>query len=86
MRPRTPERPLAVGLLVLLGALTAIGPLSLDAYLPAFPAIADELGVGPVEVQLSLTACLVGLAAGQLVAGPVSDAIGRRLPLVVGAA
>jgi DHA1 family bicyclomycin/chloramphenicol resistance-like MFS transporter len=86
MRARSPERPLAVGILVLLGALTAIGPLSLDAYLPALPDIARELAVGPVQVQLSLTACLVGIAAGQLVAGPVSDAVGRRLPLVLGAA
>jgi DHA1 family bicyclomycin/chloramphenicol resistance-like MFS transporter len=86
MRARSPERPLAAGILVLLGALTAIGPLSLDAYLPAFPEIARELGVGPVQVQFSLTACLVGIAVGQLVAGPVSDAVGRRLPLVLGAA
>ena len=79
-------RPLALSIVLVLGALTAIGPLSLDAYLPAFPAIATELGVGPAEVQLSLTACLVGIALGQLVAGPVSDSVGRRLPLVIGAA
>lgn len=79
-------RPLPLGIIVILGALTAIGPLSLDAYLPAFPDIARELGVGQAQVQLSLTACLVGIAVGQLVAGPVSDAAGRRLPLVLGAA
>jgi MFS transporter, DHA1 family, multidrug resistance protein len=79
-------RPLALSIIIVLGALTAIGPLSLDAYLPAFPAIATELGVGATEVQISLTACLVGIALGQLVAGPVSDSIGRRFPLVIGAA
>jgi DHA1 family bicyclomycin/chloramphenicol resistance-like MFS transporter len=79
------SRPLPFAIIVVLGALTGVGALSLDAYLPAFPAIAIEFDVARAGVQLSLTACLVGFAAGQLVAGPVSDAVGRRLPLVIGA-
>jgi DHA1 family bicyclomycin/chloramphenicol resistance-like MFS transporter len=71
-------------LVLVLGALTAVGPLSGDAYLPAFPSIAADLGAGQVDVQLTLTASLVGLAVGQLVAGPVSDRYGRRRLLLVG--
>ena len=71
-------------LLLLLGALTAVGPLSLDLYLPAFPTLARDFGVTASRVQLSLTACLIGLAAGQLVAGPLSDRWGRRRPVIVG--
>ncbi|MBI4941820.1 MAG: multidrug effflux MFS transporter [Actinobacteria bacterium] len=67
-----------------LGAATALGPLSIDLYLPAFPELARELGASEAAVQLTLTACVVGLALGQLVAGPVSDAVGRRVPIAVG--
>ncbi|MDR6417607.1 multidrug effflux MFS transporter [Pseudarthrobacter sulfonivorans] len=67
-----------------LGVLTAVGPFSLDTYLPAFPAIASDLQAGPEAVQLSLTACLVGLAFGQLLVGPLGDRIGRRTPLLLG--
>ncbi len=73
-------------LVVMLGCLTAVGPLSLDMYLPAFPQIAADLGVGASQVQLSLTACLVGLAIGQVVTGPLSDRWGRRRPILVGVA
>ncbi|SBT44102.1 multidrug effflux MFS transporter [Micromonospora auratinigra] len=73
-----------VTLLVLLGTLTAIGPLSLDMYLPAFPAMTRELGADQAQIQLSLTTCLVGLALGQLVTGPLSDRWGRRRPVLVG--
>jgi DHA1 family bicyclomycin/chloramphenicol resistance-like MFS transporter len=75
----------STALVVVLGALTAIGPLSGDAYLPAFPAIADDLGVRQVDVQLTLTASLLGLSIGQLLAGPLSDRHGRRAPLLLGA-
>jgi DHA1 family bicyclomycin/chloramphenicol resistance-like MFS transporter len=67
-----------------LGVLTTVGPFSLDTYLPAFPAIAANLKTGPQSVQLSLTACLVGLALGQLLVGPWGDRIGRRKPLLMG--
>jgi DHA1 family bicyclomycin/chloramphenicol resistance-like MFS transporter len=70
----------------MLGLVTAIGPLSLDMYLPAFPGIADDLGVPAAQVQLSLTTCLIGLALGQLICGPLSDRWGRRRPVIVGVA
>ncbi|OBZ14896.1 Bcr/CflA family drug resistance efflux transporter [Bacillus sp. FJAT-27264] len=69
---------------LILGALTAFGPLSLDMYLPSLPDLAKDLHSSPSLAQLSLTACLVGLAVGQLVAGPLSDVRGRRMPLIVG--
>lgn len=72
--------------LILLGALTAVGPIALDLYLSAFPQIAAELGTTPTQVQLTLTACMVGLAVGQLVSGIASDALGRKRPLLVGMA
>jgi len=73
-------------LVVMLGLITAIGPLSLDMYLPAFPALSADLGVPDAQVQLSLTTCLIGLAVGQLVCGPLSDRWGRRRPLIIGVA
>lgn len=69
---------------VVLGGLTMFGPLSLDLYLPALPELADDLNASASAAQLSITACLVGLALGQLVAGPLSDRFGRKRPLVVG--
>ncbi|GAA0351894.1 Bcr/CflA family multidrug efflux MFS transporter [Actinoallomurus spadix] len=71
-------------LALILGALSAIGPLSIDMYLPALPKLTHDLSAGPSLVQLTLTACLVGLAVGQVVAGPLSDAWGRRRPLLAG--
>lgn len=73
-------------LLLILGALSAIGPLSIDMYLPALPAITSEMLSAPAQVQLTLTACLIGVSVGQVIAGPVSDVRGRRVPLVVGVA
>jgi DHA1 family bicyclomycin/chloramphenicol resistance-like MFS transporter len=73
-------------LFVLLGGLTAFGPLSIDMYLPALPAIGRDLAASESVIQLTLTACLIGLAIGQVVAGPVSDALGRRRPLLIGVA
>ncbi|HEX4811349.1 MAG TPA: multidrug effflux MFS transporter [Nonomuraea sp.] len=73
-------------LLLLLGALSAIGPLSIDMYLPSLPAIASEMLSAPAQVQLTLTACLAGISVGQVIAGPVSDVRGRRVPLIVGVA
>jgi DHA1 family bicyclomycin/chloramphenicol resistance-like MFS transporter len=73
-----------VRLVVILGSLSAFAPLSIDMYLPAFPSLAANLHAGPSAVQLTLTACLIGLATGQLVVGPLSDTLGRRGPLLVG--
>ncbi len=70
----------------MLGALSAFGPLSVDMYLSSLPAMASEFHSGAAEVQLTLTACVVGLGIGQLVAGPLSDTYGRRRPLLVGLA
>ena len=73
-----------LGLLAVLGALSAFGPLSMDMYLPSTPTIAASLHAGQSLVQLTLSGCLAGLAVGQLVAGPVSDGIGRKKPLLAG--
>lgn len=64
--------------------LTVFGPISMDLYLPALPALAAELGAVTSVAQLTVTACLIGLAAGQLIAGPLSDRFGRRGILLVG--
>ncbi len=74
-------RKLAV-LTVLLGGFTAFGPLSMDLYLPAFPALAADLGASQAAVQLTLTADVIGLVVGQLILGPISDARGRRALLI----
>jgi DHA1 family bicyclomycin/chloramphenicol resistance-like MFS transporter len=71
-------------LVVLLGSLCLLGPLSIDMYLPGFPAIAAEFGAAESQIQLSLTTFILGLSAGQLVVGPLSDSWGRRRPLLVG--
>lgn len=71
-------------IVVLLGSLSAFGPLSIDMYLPALPELSRSFHVGASVGQLTLTACLVGLALGQLGAGPVSDRYGRRRPILVG--
>ena len=71
-------------LVLVLGALIALGPLSIDMYLPAFPDIARELDASDSAVQLTLTGMLGGLAFGQLLIGPLSDAFGRRPPLIAG--
>jgi len=71
-------------MLAVLGALSAFGPLAMDMYLPSTPTIAATLHAGQSPVQLTLSGCLAGLAIGQLVAGPVSDGMGRRRPLLIG--
>src|ERR1700730_11558619 len=75
-----------VRMLLILGALIAIGPLTIDMYLPSLPAITTDLHTSAAAVQLTLTGTLVGLAIGQLFIGPVSDAVGRRRPLIAGLA
>jgi MFS transporter, DHA1 family, multidrug resistance protein len=71
-------------LIFIVGSLSAFGPLSLDMYLPAFPDMTDDLATSASRIQLTLTACMIGLAIGQVFAGPLSDVLGRRIPLVVG--
>ena len=75
-----------IRLVVVLGSLSALGPLSIDLYLPGLPELSRALGASTSETQLTLTACLMGLALGQLLAGPLSDRQGRRRPLLVGLA
>lgn len=76
--------PSRVRMIVVLGALVALGPLTIDMYLPALPKIGDELGVSSSVAQLTLTGTLAGLALGQLIVGPLSDSLGRRRPLMAG--
>ncbi|WP_173917487.1 Bcr/CflA family efflux MFS transporter [Halobacillus sp. Marseille-Q1614] len=72
-----------LALAFLLGMLGILGPLNIDMYLPSFPGIASDLEASASLVQLSLTTCLIGLAVGQIVVGPISDAQGRRKPLII---
>lgn len=69
---------------LILGGLTAFGPLAIDMYLPALPQLSVDLNASASSAQLTLTAVLLGLAFGQLCAGPISDAVGRRKPLLIG--
>lgn len=71
-------------LVLVLGSLIAVGPLTIDTYLPALPAVVLDLKTTAAAVQLTLTGTLAGLALGQLLIGPLSDAVGRRRPLLVG--
>src|SRR6476619_2105565 len=71
-------------MITVLGALVALGPLTIDMYLPALPKIADDLSVSSSVAQLTLTGTLAGLALGQLIVGPLSDSLGRRRPLMAG--
>jgi DHA1 family bicyclomycin/chloramphenicol resistance-like MFS transporter len=71
-------------LIILLGSLTAFSPLAIDMYLPAFPQIERDLSAPTGKVPLSLSFFLAGLAIGQFVVGPISDRLGRRVPLMIG--
>jgi DHA1 family bicyclomycin/chloramphenicol resistance-like MFS transporter len=85
--PQNPARTrISAGLILLLSALTAIGPLTFDTYLAAFPQIAEDLSASRATVQLTLTASLAGLAVGQVLIGSLSDTFGRRRPLLGGLA
>lgn len=85
-KPAAAEAARRTGLLVtlVLGGLTALPPLSMDMYLPALPAVTESLHAPAATVQLTLTACLTGMALGQVVVGPMSDRWGRRRPLLLG--
>ena len=76
--PQHPRR-----LMVALGALTAFGPISLDVYLPSLPQLGADLGASESLTQFTMSACMIGLALGQLLWGPISDRFGRRLPLIL---
>jgi DHA1 family bicyclomycin/chloramphenicol resistance-like MFS transporter len=71
-------------LIVILGGLSAFGPLSMDMYLPGLPALTKDLGASASTGQLTLTGCMLGIAVGQLFTGPLSDTLGRRRPLLAG--
>jgi len=73
-------------LVLILGALVAAGPLSIDMYLPSLPALQHVFNVDESQVQLTLVAFFIGLASGQLFYGPVSDRYGRKIPLLIGLA
>ena len=76
-------RPLHV---LILGGLGAFGPLATDMYLPSLPAVSQDLSASMSQTQITLTAYILGLALGQVISGPLSDALGRRRPLLVGVA
>jgi len=92
--PTPTARPLAdtfvgrryVKLVIVLGALMAIGPLTIDTYLPALPQLSAEMMATDSQAQLTITGLLLGLGLGQLIIGPLSDAFGRRRPLLIGLA
>ncbi|MFP5335092.1 MAG: multidrug effflux MFS transporter [Actinomycetes bacterium] len=83
-RPAPLSRRRYAQLVLVLGSLIAIGPLTIDMYLPALPSLATDLRAGDAAVQATLTGMLVGLGLGQLIVGPLSDAVGRRRPLLLG--
>lgn len=72
--------------MLVLGMLEAFGPLSMDLYLPQLPQLAASLGTTEALGQATMSACMIGLGLGQLIAGPLSDRLGRRLPLLIGVA
>lgn len=72
--------------IAVLGSLSVFGPLSMDLYLPALPELASDLSTTHASAQLTMSACMLGLGAGQLIAGPLSDRFGRRIPLICGIA
>jgi DHA1 family bicyclomycin/chloramphenicol resistance-like MFS transporter len=71
---------------LILGGLGALGPLANDMYVPSLPALSHDLVATTSQVQMTLSAFILGLALGQIIAGPISDALGRRRPLLIGVA
>ena len=82
MTKKNPNKSFRV--ILILGLLTAIGPFSIDMYLPAFPAIAKDLNTSVAQVMLSLSSFFIGISAGQLIYGPLLERFGRKTPLYAG--
>lgn len=82
--PSSPSPPTPWGLVILLGSLTAMGPLAIDMYLSTLPAISQSLHATPAAAQATVSTFLAGMAIGQLIYGPWSDRIGRRVPIMLG--
>lgn len=80
------RKPNRVQLIFILGALSTFGPLSTDMYLPSLPSLSHDFGTGAAQAQLTLSTCFLGLAIGQIIAGPISDEMGRYRPLLMGLA
>lgn len=80
------DAPLPIPAILVLALLSATAPLATDMYLPGFPLMASDLQASAAQIQITLTCFLIGLAAGQLVIGPLSDQFGRRRPLLIGTA
>ncbi|WP_410502286.1 multidrug effflux MFS transporter [Exiguobacterium acetylicum] len=80
---KTTMTPRRLTLILILGSLAALGPLSIDMYLPAFPDMSRSFDASASLIQLSLTACMLGMALGQLIVGPLSDVRGRKRPLMI---
>ncbi|MGE7777106.1 multidrug effflux MFS transporter [Chitinophaga sp. NPDC101104] len=78
------KRSTYLSLILILGSLTALGPFTIDMYLPGFPAIAEDLGVDVERVGLTLSSYFIGICAGQLLYGPLLDRFGRKNPLYIG--
>ncbi|WP_248927897.1 multidrug effflux MFS transporter [Paenibacillus hamazuiensis] len=84
LAPASRPMPSRTAMVLILGSLGMMGPLTIDMYLPAMPTIVSDFHTSASSVQLSLTFYLIGLASGQLLAGPISDVRGRRLPMLAG--
>ncbi|WP_236683502.1 multidrug effflux MFS transporter [Demequina aurantiaca] len=72
-----------IGYILMLGALVALGPFTIDLYLPAFPEVAADLNASDAAIQFTLTATMIGFGLGQLIVGPLSDSFGRKKPLII---
>ncbi|UFU04000.1 Bcr/CflA family efflux MFS transporter [Ruania suaedae] len=84
--PPAPRRRTSPKLVLMLGAMAALGALTTDMYLPSLPEVVTDLAAGEASVQFTITATLIGGALGQLLIGPLSDRYGRRLPVLIGVA